>query len=256
MNSLFERLITECNGMLSPAAYEEIYNFAARGGLIVEIGTSFGAGTAALACGLRDSGKEGRIISFDPRTKGARAKQVEENLSRFGIGSLVTLVGGGLPECIDAIEGDEPISVLMLDADGRIDRDLMLLYDRITLGGAIIIDDNVDLIRLKMTSWSTFGIDSKMKLTHLLVRYLMEKRFITPGINIKNTYFGKKMNNSSQDIDLNDIIGIYRELVFTSARLTPIMITRGWLLQKLTLLFPSLLQRLRVWHRRRVKRPA
>lgn len=258
---LIERIVLRCDGMLSPAAYRAVYEAGRRGGLIVEVGTALGAGTAALASGLRDSGLPGRVISFDPMEGGprrqistvqARVAHVRGNLEHFGVGDLVDIVPSTLPKGLDRLPAGDPVSVLMLDADGRLDRDLLAIFDRLAPDCAIIIDDLADKVRLKRAGVFSYSIDSKMRLAFSLVRILKEDDAITPGSMIKETYFGAK---GAGRVDPLRMLEGYRDLVFTTARLTPVGMVRRFAVRRLEALAPGLLQRLRLRKRQAIQGP-
>jgi hypothetical protein len=253
----FNEIVRRCHGMLAPASYRKIYEFGRAGGLIVEVGTALGAATAALAMGLRDSGQPGRVYTFDPMTGGPlrqissvndRRALVRDNLRHFEVEGLVDIVtdtlGGGLSE----IKEPGPISVLMLDADGRIDRDLIAVADRLQAGTKLIIDDDADLVRLSALGGARLKVDQKMRLAHLLVETFKRDGLISAGAKSKDTYFGEILITKPR-IDLQHVLEAYRQLVFghtswkTSERL------RASVLSWMEGTAPDLLQRARVAYR-------
>ncbi|HEY3145708.1 MAG TPA: class I SAM-dependent methyltransferase [Dongiaceae bacterium] len=258
----FEEIAIRCSGMLAPSIYQRIYEIArdASGDLIVEVGTAKGAATVALALGLRAAGKSGRVISFDRgRERSGRgnpaayAEAVRRNLRHFGVEDLVELVVGEIKKTAGAVPASAEISVLMLDADGAIDRDLGLFFSRVAPGGPIIIDDCADLVRLERVGLRTTRIDAKMRLTYLLLSYFKENHVLSEGTQIKDTYFGEKLRGFPGDhLDLNDILEIYRQLVFTSAKTSAWATARLLAIRLLKRINPTLTQRLRVHGRRHV----
>lgn len=261
MESVFEDIVRQCDGMLSPAAYRRIYESARAGGLIVEVGTALGAGTVALALGLKDSGKQGQVISFDPMhggprrqisDTGKRMEHVRANLRHFGVEELVELVPAAIPEGVAALPEDTPISVLMLDADGRIDRDLLVLYERLKPGATLIIDDCVDKVRLHKAGATTYRIDAKMRLVYLLVQLLERQGFLIPEGQVKDTRFGHKPFGETKQLDPAEILEVYRKLVFTTARFSPLQAIRHRLIRMLEAYSPHLLQHLRLHKRRSI----
>lgn len=261
MRETFEEIVVRCDGMLSPAVYERIYQAARRGGLIVEVGTALGAGTVALALGLKDSHRGGRVYSFDPMAGGPRQsnlagaerriEHVRANLAHFGVDHLVELKASTLPDGIGILPPDEPVSVLMLDADGRIDRDLLVLEDRITAGMPIIIDDYADKVRVRRGSSSLLHVDGKMRLTYLLVNRLQETGHLNEGLVEGNTWFGEKLDMNGTRISLDDVLDVYRQMVFTKARHSRVDVYRRNAILTLERMNPNLLQRLRLWKRRK-----
>lgn len=261
MESVFNDIVCQCDGMLSPAAYQRIYETARIGGLMVEVGTALGAGTVALALGLKDSGRDGRVISFDPMHGGPRRQisgtdrrleHIRTNLRHFGVDELVELVPAALPEGASALPDGQPISVLMLDADGRIDRDLLVLYERLQPGATLIIDDCVDKVRLHKSGGSTYRIDAKMRLVYLLVEWLERQGFLIPEEKVKDTCFAHKPFGVTKQLDPAEILEVYRKLVFTTAHFSSFQAARHRLIRLLEAHSPSLLQQLRLHKRRSI----
>jgi predicted O-methyltransferase YrrM len=258
----FDEIAIRCSGMLAPSIYQRIYEMAREtaGDLIVEIGTAKGAATVALALGLRDAGKRGRVISFDRgRQRSGRGdphayqEEVERNLRHFGVEDYVDLVVGEVNKTADAVPPSAKICMLMLDADGAIDRDLGHFFGRVVPGGSIVIDDCADLVRVRRVDLSTSRIDAKMRLTYLLLSYLKDKHFLTEGMQIKDTYFGQKLRDFPDgQLDRDDILEIYRQLVFTSARTSAVAAARLLAIRLLNKISPTLTQRLRVHARRHI----
>ena len=255
--SVFNEIVRRCHGMLPPAVYRKIYEFGRSGGLIVEVGTALGAGTAALALGLRDSGKPGRVVSFDPMTGGplrqvsdpsARAQLVQSNLAHFGVAGLVDVVTDTLGSGIDAIGADEPISVLMIDADGRIDRDLLVAAPRLRSGTKLIIDDIGDELRLTDRIGSKLKVDQKMRLAFLLLEKFKRAGLISDGLLIKETYFGEVLQ-SNPEIPLEQVLEAYRELVFGYTHWRYSERARRSVLKAMERWAPGILQRARVLYR-------
>jgi hypothetical protein len=243
--------------MLPPAVYKKIYEIGRTGGLIIEVGTALGAATVALALGLRDSGKPGRVVTFDPMTGGPmrsltdperRADLVRSSLHYFDAAESVEIVTKTLPEGMPALGKDEPISVLMLDADGRIDRDILAVRSRLRAGTKLIIDDDSDLLRLFRRESTHVRVDQKMRLVHLLVERFKRERIISVGEHIKDTYFGEVLSDAP-NIGTNSLLEEYRKLVFGEAPWKYRARLRQWLLDGLDRIAPKFLQNARVIYR-------
>jgi len=199
----------ECNGMLSLDVYVAIY-WTARseaGGTFVEIGTAHGASAIALALGLRDSGYEGRVYTGDRLSGGSRAKYggveenrriIDENLKRFDVQDIVELCVGEPHEIVSIVPNNEKITLLMLDADGRIDRDFELFHYRMENGAPVIIDDVLDLMRAREKADGNWVVDLKMKLSNELVSVLEDEGVVEEKKTIGHTYFG--IVNTGKDI--------------------------------------------------------
>jgi predicted O-methyltransferase YrrM len=260
----FEAIAVRCSGMLAPAIYRRLYEtaFSAPDGFVVEIGTAMGAATVSLALGLQDAGKRGRVITVDrgvPRAGGGNPAiyrdRVKANLRHFGVEDRVELFAGEAADAVKVVPASAPISVLMIDADGAIDRDLRTFFDRVIPGGDIVIDDCLDVVRLHRSGLFAVRVDAKMRLTHLLLSYFKQKGLLSEGMQIKDTYFGKKLLELSQtDISTDAILDIYRRMTFSSGRLVPAFADRTVIVRLMNLISPDLTQRLRVRHRRSVER--
>ena len=258
----FEDIAVHCDGMLAPAIYRRLYEtaFNAPDGYIVEIGTAGGAATASLALGLQHSGKSGRVVTVDRgrrRTGGgdpARYRDgVQASLRHYGVEDCVDLVIGEAADAVKAVPASAAISVFMIDADGAIDRDLKAFFDRVVPGGDIVIDDCFDIVRVHRTGLFDVTVDAKMRLTHLLLSYFQQKGLLSNGTQIKDTYFGKKVQDFAQaGITDEAIFEIYRQLIFSSSRVMPVLIDRVMVVRLMNLISPALTQRLRVRRRRRV----
>jgi hypothetical protein len=132
-------------GWMPVPVYRRIHDTAAAagGGTFVEIGTSNGAATIALALGGKAGGKAFRILTVDRfqagkgipgATVSERAQSVRRRFERFGVVDSIEIVAG---TAADLVERHDPraIGLLLLDTDGRIERELALLYDRLAPAG-------------------------------------------------------------------------------------------------------------------------
>src|SRR5213079_949977 len=108
-----------------------IYHFAKIcSGDILEIGAFVGGATIAAAFGVRDSGRNKKLITIEPggsvkhKRLGTRniLRDLERNLARERVANMVTLVKGKSfkPETISAVRqalGSDQVGLLILDAD-------------------------------------------------------------------------------------------------------------------------------------------
>jgi len=107
--------------------------------------------------------------------------------------------------------------MLMLDADGKIDRDFLLFYNLVSPDGLIVIDDADDSIFLSVSSAGEPFIDLKHRITHALVNCLHEKGFIKDLEMISNTLFCRSTGKTlSKETFLEIVIAPYRELVLSA----------------------------------------
>lgn len=225
IDRLLARVKQDCFGMLSLAVYRRIYETAEAlgGGTFVEIGTSQGAATIAMALGAKAAGRPFRIYSADEFVTGSRpvggspAEKLEivrRGYQGFGVADSIENVIGpsaALPSAADMPE----LALLLIDADGRIDRDFALLHARLAPDAPVIIDDVDDRIYVSVRKGGTV-LDQKHRLTHRIV-----ERYIAAGLLVADEASGQTgwypkgpVSLSPAEIELL-ALPAYRELVMT-----------------------------------------
>lgn len=146
-------------GKMSSTAYAELYRCArsAGEGRLVEIGPAQGASTIALALGRKKSLYPVDLISIDrfERSNSLRStvdrdtniSQLKSNLSKYKVSDDVKIftVSDNSRREYAAIN-DTPISLLFIDADGAIEKDLDALFEQLSAGCRVILDDFEDKI--------------------------------------------------------------------------------------------------------------
>lgn len=186
-------------GMLPLDVYEALHETARTGGTMVEIGTAQGAATIALAMGAQAARAPFRIYTADPFDRGTRravgsvadnVALVRSGFAAFGVADDVELVVG---EAADLVREQDPgdISLLLLDADGRIDRDLAILFERLAPRAWIVIDDVDDRIYVH-DAGGEWVVDQKHRLTHLLCEAFVGMGLLQPQRRIGQTGFYRK----------------------------------------------------------------
>lgn len=218
-----------CNGMMRAEVYEAIYDAArvAPGTSFVEVGTGHGAATVCLARALQDTGREaGKIYTFDKFQGGSRKRYGDLNrnleitiaaLEHFGVRQNVELVVGDAAQVQVPID-EEEIGLMMLDCDGRIDRDFATFYDRVSVGGAIIVDDKANRVRV-IEKEGSVRVDQKHRITDLLTRSAREHGLIGRPSSVHQTWFYTKRARRFADWPHEAILGAYRELVFATGEI-------------------------------------
>jgi predicted O-methyltransferase YrrM len=147
--------IRERYSMLHVDVLTLIYHFAKTyHGDILEIGAFLGGSTMAAALGIRDSGERKSIISIEqggqskhPRLRSKNIlRDLKKNLTKRGVDDLVTVIEGRseAPAVASAVRrhlqpGDA--GLLIIDADGRVKRDIDLYRDLLAEGCWVVIDD-------------------------------------------------------------------------------------------------------------------
>jgi L-amino acid N-acyltransferase YncA/predicted O-methyltransferase YrrM len=131
-----------------------IYHFAKIcSGSILEIGAFVGGATIAAAFGVRDSGKQKKLIAIEPggsvkhKRLGTRniLRDLERNLARQGVSQMVRLINGRSfePATVSAVHrelGSDGIGLLILDADAGKRRDIECYRDKLADGCWMVID--------------------------------------------------------------------------------------------------------------------
>lgn len=243
-----------CNGMLPHGVYRAMYETArdAPAPVIVEVGTAHAAGTVSLAMGLRDSGRKGVVYTFEKIIGGSRERFggiednisiIQSNLAAFGVDSFVQLIVGDVAETCGIVPADAAIGGLCLDADGAIDRDFQIFFDRLLAGAPIIVDDMRDQTRLKLLRRKGFSghfkVDHKHQLTYRMMKLFQEHSIVISGrILGKDTWFGQKGPGKLDDLPLGAVLQVYRSLTFAEAR-TSLVPAREALVELVRLVAPE-----------------
>jgi L-amino acid N-acyltransferase YncA/cephalosporin hydroxylase len=132
-----------------------IYHFSKIcSGAILEIGAFVGGATIAAAFGVRDSGRQKKLIAIEPgggvkhKRLGTRniLRDLEGNLARQRVSEMVTLIKGRSfdPETISAVHqalASNEIDLLILDADASKRRDIECYRNELAEGCWMVIDD-------------------------------------------------------------------------------------------------------------------
>lgn len=222
----FAEIKRSCDGMMRPDVYEAVHDAAltAPDGLFVEIGTAHGAsavclGAAAKERGLRvktfDSFRAGGRLNYDDADENERIAR--RNIERYDLSGTVTVARCDAADVPGLI--DEPISLLMLDCDGRIDRDLSALFDRLAPGAVVIIDDCAKRSRVRDRGDGTCRIDQKHLLTWALTRSLCDNGILVPSHVSHQTWFGVKGKADIVDWSLSERLEAYASLIFANGEL-------------------------------------
>ena len=224
---------SKCNGMLPVSVYQEIYDTACAcpGICFVEVGTAHAAATVCLARALKDTNRSGKVYSFEKILGGSREQYgdvernieiIRGNIDHFGVSDYVELIIGDVRECADRVPSRAEIGLLLLDADGCIDRDFEIFYDRVKSGGAVVIDDVQDRVILTRNGWRglnfKYRIDQKHRLSHEFLSLFQSKGLIDRGSFCgEATWHGKKLDATMADVTREEILAVYRRLVFADA---------------------------------------
>lgn len=225
-----ERLVGAANGMLPMPVYHEIYKVAAgvAGGSFVEVGTAHGAATIAIALGASVQERGFSVWSVDQlggRFSSRRAFGSPEENARIIAGNLrqacvfgsVRLFVGSSEDFIAGETCPKEIDFLLLDADGRIDRDLGYFYRRMSPGSPIVIDDVDEKVYLSRDHDGVPYIDLKHRISNLLLKAYEDRGFLRVRHRVENTAFCERGEALFDPAVFSEIaIRCYRALVFSS----------------------------------------
>lgn len=195
------------HGMLSPTVYEELYKRVRDlpEGDVVEIGGAHGAGSIAMGWAMRDSAKNSKIITVEKCEGGSRSDfgghaenldTIVANLTAFGVADKVDLFPHYLTEenAADLIAkiNTPKLAGLILDADGRLDRDFKLFWDRLIPGALIVVDDYDNKPEYKAINERSPDGGTKKVLTYRLLNKLEQWGLFERDVLMGDTLFGRK----------------------------------------------------------------
>ena len=224
IDRLLARVQKEAHGKLTLQTYRRLYESAAAAGrgTIVEIGTSQGAATVAMALGAKAAGVDFRIVTVDAHFVGTRPQGASESekkkivragFAAFGVSERIDLVVGTTEEMI-AIADPREIGLVLIDADGRIDRDLAALWDRMRQDCAVVIDDCDDEVYL-LPGKRRVVIDQKHRITHLIARALVEAGLLIEEGFVGQTAWFRKGATAGSAAEIERLaLPAYRALVY------------------------------------------
>jgi len=219
--------------LLPSCVYDELFNLGAQaqGTNFVEVGTAHGAATIALALGAATRPSlpcriwtidkmGGRFSTRSKYGSPENNKQIAlKNFRRAGIEDMIELFVGSSDDFIVDGRCPERIDLLLLDADGRIDRDLLYFYPRMSIGSPIVIDDVDHYIYLGRNHEGIPYIDLKHRIKSFLLTAYETTGFIRFIKRIENTAFCERGEREYDSAVFTQIaLECYRELVISEVQ--------------------------------------
>ena len=223
----FGKLKRATNGYLSPATYRAMYLSArsAPAGHIIDIGPAQGGSTIAYALGLQERNTTYKVYSIEKGIGSGALKGtdqadnqriLENNIKRYSVQDTVEVIMTYSHEAFADSDIPSPIGLLSIDADGALDRDFNIFYNRLAPGAIIVLDDVEDMINplgKKMLQQSEEEIAKAVQsrnctdlaqltplgkeyTTHRFVEYLQKQNLLTiDAVYGRNTVFAHKPEN-------------------------------------------------------------
>jgi hypothetical protein len=140
---------------------------------------------------------------------------VKSQFERFGVGEHITIVPGRI---VDLTKGYDlkDIEMLIVDADGCIDRELSYLFDRLSPDCTIVIDDIDDWLGISRANGRQF-LDQKHRLSKGLVDAFVTAGILRDETRVQNTGFFRKGGTQVDAFQiLSTALPTYRQLVFAN----------------------------------------
>lgn len=208
----FLKIKVFCEGLMDVSIYRELAVVAMQAppGNFIEVGAAQGAASISLAQGILSAKKPTTLYAFEKGEGGTRdlwgsreenLSLLQSNLSFFGVDSLVQVIPLRIHEGKDHVLSHGPFSLLLLDADGWIDRDLSLFYNLLVPGSWIIIDDYSP--ERDFRSESTTCRYGKQYTTYVLTNYFLEQGFLQKEKRIGSTLFCRKPLHLTREVSFS-----------------------------------------------------
>lgn len=238
--ALLHATLADVDALMSRAVYDALFDAAAAQGpkQVLEIGTAHGAGTIALALGAASAGHETQITTVDtlqalPDIPSSRARFggptvneeiVRRNFRKAGVDDRITLYVGRSDDFALVTHEKFAVDMLVLDADGRIDRDLALFGPHLLAGAAVIVDDIDGKVSAALRR-GRLAIDLKHVISQKLTARLVEEGYLRLEKRTVDTSFFRAKDPNGWDYSrMNEIaIACYRELIFLETSVFPVL---------------------------------
>lgn len=218
VNPRFYKLRKKTNGMLLPVVYKTLYDlcYELPDLDVVEVGGATGAGSISLAWAMRDAKKRSNLIVVEKCEGGTRTdiggytenlELIQEHFAAFNAREKIVLFPHELTfengaEVLSLIQTPQ-IAAFIHDADGRLDRDFYLFWERLQPGGLIVVDDYANEPKYKPISDRHPQGGAKSVITYRLLNQIIEWGLFQPTHKIGKTIFGiKPLNADFRRFDL------------------------------------------------------
>lgn len=236
MSDINRDLIAALEGvdaLLPLGVYETLFNVVAteKPERIVEIGTAHGGGTIAMALGAKSVGHACAINTVDKleatsdipssRAKWGDANDneaiVRENFEAAGVADMIHFFVGRSDEFAATKALPQAIDMLVLDADGRIDRDLLLFGHLLKDNAIVVIDDISGGAKLAGVGEQKF-IDLKHVVSEKLLKAFIDNGYLREERRVGITAFCRAVEPQNWEPAklANIALSAYRDVVFVT----------------------------------------
>lgn len=231
IHSHLEHHLRKVNALLPLPTYVKLYELVkkTKPNQIIEIGTAHGACTIVMALACKDNQISTKIRSidvFEQRThipssrkrfgsKAENVKIVETHFRNSCVENLIELFVGTSEEYFEQNSNPPCYDLVILDADGRIDRDLLFLLPALRNGTILMIDDLDGFPQVSRPLTKTM-VDLKHVITKSIVDQMLSDNLLRKIDIFGNTGFFEVVNshNWTEKNIKNLALKSYRELVF------------------------------------------
>lgn len=221
------------DALLPIGVYETLFNVVAteKPECILEIGTAHGGGTIAMALGAKSVGHACAINTVDTleasldipstRDRWGDAKDneaiVRKNFEAAGVADMIHFFVGRSDEFAATKNLPPAIDMLVLDADGRIDRDLLQFGHLLKDNAMVVIDDVGGGAKLAGVREQKF-IDLKHVVSEKLLNAFIENGYLREERRVGITAFCRAVEpqNWEPATLANIALHAYRDIVFVT----------------------------------------
>lgn len=234
-NTCFEVIKCFCNGMMTSEIYRKIFSLCKNidSGSVLELGTAGGGSIISAGLGLKAGGKNLKAYSIDKFISGSWGEDLDSDvnyqtvsnrLSTFDVSGFVTLIKARLDNFSEYKSSLNSVSFLIIDADGKIHRDLFNLMTLCRDRTLLLIDDYQQLVRLNQHKNMSWTVCWKKIKTWDVVNQLIEFNVIEKIELLDGAFLGYFFPKKLTHEVLLKINSIYMEVEKTPLNLTNLRI--------------------------------
>lgn len=235
LNSNLREIVRDAKGLMPLAVYDalRVAGSARAPKRAVEIGTAHGASAIAFAMGAVAARSDFHMFTIDrlenepcrgepsSRSKFGGIEEnrriIEDKFERAGFSDAISLFIGSSVDFASSGQVPERVDALLIDADGRFDRDLTLFREWIAEGALIVIDDVAGPPKISCSERETRWLDLKHVISAALLEAYVAEGILQEERRVASTAFctARNVKSWSEARLLEIALQCYRDLVFT-----------------------------------------